>query len=369
MRILNVANVSKEHIRKFHIPFITYMKEQGHIVDVACRMDEPVPECDNAYDLPCDRNPFKGGLIKSIKELCHIIETNDYKAVICNTLTGGIITRGAAACLGKKMPKVYYIVHGLHFFEGAPLSRWALGYPMEKILSLFTDVIITINTADYNMAEKHLNCKDVKQIHGIGCNLEEFRAFNLDNDERVRLRKSFGVEENDLMLVYVAEICENKNQVMLIDALKIIKESLDNVKLVLVGPDHDEGCVRKKVQETNLSDNVCFTGWRDDVSAILKVADIYVASSKSEGLPINLLEAMASNLPVVARDNRGHREIIDNGNNGYLVEKGDFHAMAECVIRLANDDELRERIITQAQSDIEKYDIKNVLKEIESIIC
>lgn len=60
-KLLLVANVSKEHIRKFHIPFILRMKELGWQVDVACKMDAPIPECDHCYNLPCDRNPFVGG--------------------------------------------------------------------------------------------------------------------------------------------------------------------------------------------------------------------------------------------------------------------------------------------------------------------
>ena len=61
-KLIIVANASKEHIRKFCIPLIDQLHESGWTVDVACRMDVPVPECDTAYDLPCDRNPFRGGL-------------------------------------------------------------------------------------------------------------------------------------------------------------------------------------------------------------------------------------------------------------------------------------------------------------------
>ena len=368
MRILNVANVSKEHIRKFHIPFINHMKQQVHTVDDACRMDEPVPECDNAYDLPCDRNPFKGGLIKSIRRLSEIIKYNDYDAVICNTLTGGIITRGTAAFMGKKMPKVFYIVHGLHFFEGASISRWIMGYPMEKVLAPFTDVLITINNADYKMVQKHLNPKEIKKIPGIGCNLDKFRSCQLNSEERNKLRESLGVSEKDLMLIYVAEINDNKNQGMLVKALQMIKADILEAKLVLVGPEHDGGQLRNTVNDTGLSDDVVFAGWRDDVPALLKAADIYVASSKSEGLPINLLEAMASNLPVVAGENRGHCEILDSGKNGYLVEKGDAEAMAELVVRIARDEKLRKELIEQAQSDIEKYASENVHQLLEEIL-
>ena len=85
-KILLVANVAKEHIRKFHIPLIELLKHRGWIVDVACRLDAPVPEADNAYDLPCDRNPFRGGLFKSIDVLREILRKNRYDILLCNTV-------------------------------------------------------------------------------------------------------------------------------------------------------------------------------------------------------------------------------------------------------------------------------------------
>ena len=68
-KVLIVANVSKEHIRKFHIPFISFMRKKGWVVDVACRLDVPVPEASNQFDLPCNRNQFSGGVLKSIIKL------------------------------------------------------------------------------------------------------------------------------------------------------------------------------------------------------------------------------------------------------------------------------------------------------------
>lgn len=95
-KMLIVANVSKEHIRKFHIPFILSMRKEGWIVDVACKMDEDIPECNHAFDLPCERNPFCGGLTKSVKLLKNILQGNSYDVVICNTITGAIVGRLAA---------------------------------------------------------------------------------------------------------------------------------------------------------------------------------------------------------------------------------------------------------------------------------
>lgn len=362
-KLLLVANVSKEHIRKFHIPFILHMRSLGCQVDVACRMDEPVPECDRSFDLPCDRNPFRGGMRKSIAILKGILRENKYDMLICNTVVGSIVARLAVKDLRKSGPKVFYICHGLHFFEGAPWHRWLMGYPTEKLLAHRTDVMITINAADYEMAKKHLNVGAVEQIHGIGIDLSRFRDCVVTQEQKMQLRQSLGIGGSDLVMTYVAEINNNKNQRLLVNALELLRRDFPGIKLLLIGPEHDGGVLRRSAP-----DGVIFAGWRGDIPELLKISDIYVASSKSEGLPINLLEAMACELPVVAAKNRGHCEIIDDGVNGLLVEQGEAGELAERVRWLVEDDALRQKITRQAGMDIGQYETKQVLKELEEIL-
>ena len=362
-KLLLVANVAKEHIRKFHIPFITALRQAGWQVDVACRMDVPVPECDRAYDLPCDRDPFRGGLGKSIAMLKGIIAENGYDVVLCNTVVGSLVARLAAKKFRKKGTKVFYICHGLHFFEGAPLHRWLMGYPMEKLLAPCTDVMITINSADEAMAKKHLKPGAVERIHGIGVDLSRFRGISMTPERRKHLRAELGVGEDTPLLAYVAEINDNKNQKLLVDALALLRREDPRIRLMLIGPEHDGGALRESIPE-----GVLFLGWRDDIAELLHIADIYTASSKSEGLGVNLLEAMACGLPVVAARNRGHCEIIDDGVNGLLCDQGEPGELAERIRWVLEDKKLRTAIVEQAQQDIAKYETKQVLKELEEIL-
>lgn len=366
-KLLIVANVSKEHIRKFHIPFIIRMKEQGWQVDVACRMDAPVPECDNAYDLPCNRNPFGGGVYKSIRLLREILQRNRYNVILCNTVTGSIVARLAARSFRKNGLKVFYINHGLHFFKGAPINRWIMGYPVEKLLAPCTDVLITINSADYDMAKKYLRVAVVERIHGIGVDLRRFRNCQMSEVNKERMRKTLGFSPKDFVLTYVAEINENKNQFMLLEAFNIVSQAIPNTKMLLVGPEHDDGKVRNFICKYGLKDKVLLLGWREDIPELLKISDVYVASSKSEGLGVNIIEAMACNLPVIASKNRGHAEIIRHEVNGFLVEQNDFEEMAAYVLRLSDDAALREAVTKQAQADILKYESNFVLNELQHI--
>ena len=154
---------------------------------------------------------------------------------------------------------------------------------------------------------------------------------------------------------------------MLLEALHYIRQAIPNARMFLVGPEHDGGKVRKFVVRHGLSDSVFLLGWRDDVAKLLKASDVYVASSKSEGLGINLIEAMACDLPVIASKNRGHAEIIQHGINGFLVEQNDAEEMAKYVLEIATDLQLRENITDRAQIDISKYEIEQVLAELDRI--
>lgn len=369
-KFLIVANVSKEHIRKFYIPLIRLLQESGWSVDVACRLDVPVPECDNAYDLPCDRNPFRGGISESVKILKDILSQNEYEILLCSTVVGSIIARLAAATFRKRGLKVIYLCHGLHFFGGAPLSRWIMGYPVEKLLANKTDMMIVINETDLETARKYLNIPVIVKSHGMGVDLSKFRDGALSESDWIERRKELGLSVKDFVLSYVAEIINNKNQMMLVNAFEHIRKEVPNARLLLIGPEHDGGVLRKFVESRGLQNEILFLGWRNDVSDLLHLSDIYVASSKSEGQGLNLIEAMACNLPVIATKNRGHVETVHHERNGFLVESGDYGKMAEYVLRIYNDAERRDSITVQAQQDIEKYETDVAVKELaDMILC
>ena len=160
---------------------------------------------------------------------------------------------------------------------------------------------------------------------------------------------------------------ENKNQEVLLESVSRLKDKYTKIVLVLVGPDHQNGALQQLACDKGIRNNVKFLGWRNDIPELLSMADIYVASSKSEGLGLNLIEAMACGLPVIAYDNRGHRELIDNGKNGFLVNQGNVDLFTDRIIELYEDSETKKRIVHYAQETIDKYETENVLQELWSI--
>lgn len=366
-KILFVANVAKEHINKFHIPTIKEFKNHGWVVDVACSGNAEVPECDHRHYGKWSRSPFSLGTISGTVQLRKIVKENRYDVVYCHTPVGGFVSRFALIGLRNK-PKVVYFAHGFHFYKGVSKVVWFTIYPIEKMLSHFTDLLITLNNEDYELAvQKFSTHAKIIQVPGIGVDFS--RLFLEDKNKiRIQYRKDFNVM-GETVLIYIAELIENKNQKMLIDVIKKISEKHENVILMLVGPDHMDGVYQKYAKVCGVDDKVIFTGWRSDIGALLAMSDICVASSIREGFGINLIEAMHAGLPVVAVDNRGHKSIIEDGKNGFLVPINNVDIMADCVLQLLSNHLKIEKF---SNIDIDKYNAetiaKNLYKEINSII-
>lgn len=363
-KLLFVANVVKEHILKFHVPTIRRLKEMGWTVDVAASGEEEVPYCDRQIRGEWKRSPFTPDTFKGIRQLERIIDEGDYDIVYCHTPVGALVARIAARKARRRGVKVVYFAHGFHFFTGAPLINWLLFYPVEKLLARHTDLLITLNDEDYTRAKRVFPKLPVRQVPGVGVN---FARLEIENPQAAReeLRRQWGIPQDALVLIYVAELIPNKNQSMLFEALKEIHKTRTDTYLVLVGPDHADGHFQRLAQQMGVAEFVVFTGWRSDIGACLRAADIGVASSKREGLALNIVEAMHCGLPVVATDNRGHVPIIRDGENGFLVHVGESEKMAARVLQLAGDPQLRARF---AQADVSRFGSDAVSQQIIDIL-
>lgn len=363
-KILFVANVAKEHINKFHLPTIKELKKRGWQVDVACEADVEVPYCDHLYAAKWKRTPFTVKTLQGVKQLKNILNKEYYDVVYCHTPVGGFVARAACSEARKKGTKVIYFAHGLHFFDGAPKKNWIF-YQIEQFMAYKTDAMFLLNDEDYWRVKREFNSKlFVKEFPGIGV---DFNRISVENPKAVRsrYRNNLHLNQDDIVLIYIAELITNKNQGYLLKALKKIKEIKNNVKLLLVGPDHSEGKYVEMAQQMGISEDVIFAGWRNDVGALLCTSDICVASSIREGFGINLVEAMYHGLPVVAVKNRGHSTVIQDGKNGFLVSLDDSDKMAERVIEIIDNKEIREKF---SGIDVSKYDARDVAIDIVNTI-
>ncbi|HDR7601918.1 glycosyltransferase family 4 protein [Bacillus mycoides] len=351
------------HFKAFHLPYMKWFKEQGWEVHVAAAGNIELPYVDKKYDISIQRSPLQFKNIKAYKELKDIIDENQYKIIHCHTPMGGAVARLAARKSRKHGTKVLYTAHGFHFCKGAPLANWLLYYPIEKMLANYTDCLITINQEDYNLAvQRKFKVPKIEQIHGVGVDTEYFKP--VSEAQKNCLRIEMGYKPDDFLMFYAAEFNKNKNQQFLIRSLALIKDHVPNARLLLAGNGPLINDCKNLAKQMGVFEMIDFLGYRNDIAKILPICDISVASSLREGLPVNIMEAMACGLPVIASENRGHKELIQNGVNGWTVGREDIQTMAEKIKYLAENSSL-QGIFGESGREIIKnnYAVNKVLEE------
>lgn len=361
MKLLIVANFAKEHINKFHIPTIKKFVDAGWQVDVACRADADVPYCSHLYDIGCVRNPFHPLSIAAVNTLKKVIENSYYDCIHCHTLTGRYIGTMAAKRSLKKGIKLIVTYHGFNFYKGSsPLTKVLI--PAENYMAKYIDLAFFNNSEDIQFAKRFQLGKSVFCPPSI--NESKYIEKDKHRVNRHKTREQLGFDPSDIVLTYVAELNKNKNQMLLLNTLSILKQRNIQCKLMLIGPDHSSGVISSAIKKKGLSDSVLLLGWRESVCSLLCASDIYVASSIREGFGVNLLEAIICELPILATNNRGHREIVIDGFNGYLCPLGMPEIFAEKVAKLISDKILARTFI---ENGIKRY-YENFSRKTEDII-
>lgn len=360
-KVLFTATVDS-HIQLFHIPYLKYFKEKGYEVHVATNGDEPIEYCDKKHKVSFEKSPFKINNLKAIKQLKKIINEEKYDIIHTHTPMGSVVTRLAANQARKKYKtRVIYTAHGFHFYKGAPKKNWLMFYPVEKLLSRYTDDLITINKEDYNLAKSKFKT-NVYYVPGVGIDESKF-DFEMTANEKQKLRKSLGIKKDDFVMTYVARLDKNKNQLFLIEAMEQIVKKYKNIHLLLIGKDELNGYYQKKCSKKGLNNNIHFLGFREDIPKILKIANIAVASSFREGLPVNIMEAMYVGLPIVATSSRGTNDLIENNVNGFIVEQNDSKDLLDKINKIYQNNINIKELRKNSKAKSKEYLLKNILNE------
>ncbi|WP_274648610.1 glycosyltransferase family 4 protein [Paenibacillus humicola] len=354
------------HFKAFHLPVLKWFKQCGWEVHVAASGELDLPLADLKFNLPISRSPFHSRNWKAYKQLRSIIRQQDYDLIHCHTPMGGVLARLAAREARKAGTKVIYTAHGFHFCKGAPLQNWLLYYPIEKLLARLTDCLITINNEDFSLAvSRRFNAGRIAHIHGVGVDTDRFQPVSLS--EKLRLREDSPYSPDDQLLFCAAEFNRNKNQRVLIEAIARLKDEMPQVKLLLAGEGPMLNECRRLTAELGVAERIHFLGYRADIDKLLPMCDAAVSGSLREGLPVNVMEAMACGLPVVAARNRGHLELIIDQRNGYIANPHDAVDFSARIRLLCESAELRRRMGSESLKLVQKYNLNQVLDELCNI--
>ena len=364
-KVLLVATVVKIHVNVFHIPCLKMFQEQGWETWVCSRndFDNPkdcvIPHCDHYIDIPFERNPLKPGNVKAYRMLRKIVEKEQFDLIYCHTPVGAMLARLAGISARKKGTKVIYMAHGFHFYSGAPFLNWILYYPVEKFLSRFTDGLITINQEDYRRAQKFHAGKTIL-IPGVGIDLDKFQK---KEPTRQEIRNKLGIPERKIILMSVGELTKRKNHMAVIEALACLEEY--DILYVVCGDGPMKARLRARAEELGVRERVKLLGFRKDIAELHKMADIFVFPSLQEGLPVAVMEAMASGLPIVASKIRGNEDLISNNQGGYLVNPMDSEQVAKAIEKMIQNPKKRKKMEERNLEIITKYGQETVLQKMD----
>ncbi|WP_394895924.1 glycosyltransferase family 4 protein [Clostridium paraputrificum] len=311
------------------------------------------------------RNPLDRKNIKAYKQILELMINEKYDLIHCNTPTGGMLGRLCAKKIGHK--KVIYMARGFHFFKGAPIKNWIIYYPIEKILARFyTDCLITINKEDYELAKRKFRLRNgsnmIYKVNGSGVDLNEFIY---DENIRWEIRKKNNISDEDVVLLSVGEINDNKNHITIINAIKKLESK--NIKFFIAGQGPQSDGLKDIIDKLGLNKKVKLLGYIPNVKEWYSAADIFVFPSKREGFGRAAIEAMNVGLPIITSNVHGIKDYSINGISGFANDPLDVKAFSRSIEILVEDKELRRKIGKNNMDLCKRYDVNNAAQDISNI--
>ena len=358
------------HLANFHLPFMGLLRAQGYEIHAAAfpdghkhRVEETASRC---WDISFSRLLFSPANLKAFLQMRRLIRAHSFKLIHVNSPISAFIVR-LAARKAERGPLIY-MVHGFHFYRGAPWLTWVLYFPMEWLAAFWTDGMIVLNEEDRQTARylRAISADRVFLLPGVGLPTAGFRQ-PLGTGERESLLSQLGIPADSRCVLCVAELNRNKNQRQLIRAWPEVLRAVPGAVLLLAGEGAGEEALRREVGQLALQERIFFLGFRGDIPALLQLAEVVALASYREGMPRALMEAAAAGRPVVATDVRGSRDVVEDGRTGFLVPVGDNSATARKIVFLLKNPEQAAQMSSAALQKSRNYELEAIVKEMSVI--
>ena len=174
-------------------------------------------------------------------------------------------------------------------------------------------------------------------------NGRDLGSYDASRPVRNEVRREFGITEKQFVVIQVARLDRLKDYPTALQAMRRVVQERPDARLLVVGDGEERARLKRMAQSLDLCEYVRFIGSRNDVPRLLQAADVFLLSSISEGIPLTLIEAMATGIPCVATKVGGVPEVIVDGQTGVLSEAGNAAGLATGLLRLARDSRLRHQ--------------------------
>ena len=359
MKIIEITNVDFS-LRHFLLPLMRAIRARGHEAVGGCAegplLDGVRAEGFRVIAIPFVRRLSPLAHVRAFASLVDILRAEKPDIVHGHMPISGFLARLAARVAG--VPTVAYTCHGFLFnHASSSLPRRALSFVMEWTAARVTDVFMTVSDAEARDARRlGISSRAVAVLNG-----RDPGVFRPDAMARARIRADLGVPPDRVVVIAVSRLVWHKGYPELAAAMRSVPEA----ELWVVGErlDSDRGAdMIALLRAAGLGFRLRLLGYREDIPALLAAADIFTLPSRFEGLPMSVIEAMLTGLPVVATNVRGPDEQVEHGVTGLKVPPGDAAALGSALATLARDPAAQVRMGEAGrQRALDCYDEAKVL--------
>jgi glycosyltransferase involved in cell wall biosynthesis len=324
---------------------IRFLRDVGYEVTAICSpgpyIRDLVAEGIDVHPIPMARELSPLADARSLRALVrHFTEAN-YAGVITHTPKAGIL--GPLAARLARVPVVIHTVHGLLVHDRMPLLRRVVGLAIERFTAAFSDYLFFQSRDDIAFARRS-RLKPISRLLYLGNGIDPQRfSRKKDPGLRASIRRRVGVPETAFVVGTVGRLVWEKGYAELFRAAAILAEKYREMCVVVIGsvePDQRDGLTPQDLDRLRGRSNLRFLGHRHDLPELYAMMDLFILPSHREGIPRSLMEASAMELPVIASDIRGCREVVVDGVTGLLVPVRDAAALAAAIARLYRQPEV-----------------------------
>ena len=355
-------------LRSFLLPFVKHFRAQGWLVDgMACGILDDV-KCvaafDHVWDVNLSRNPLDPqNFLRAPDTIRQIVEQGQYDIVHVHTPVAALVTRYALNGLRKNNNvKVIYTAHGFHFHIGGNPVTNQVFIAIEKLAGSWTDYLIVINHEDKEAAHRYhlLPTEHIHYMPGIGVNISSYDRQQVSEADIDRVRQELGLLPGDSLLLAIAEFTPNKRHQDMLQALAKLQRP--NIHLALAGEGSPEFLaeIKRLINELGIKNQVHFLGFRSDIPTLICSSTAVLLTSKREGLPRSIMEALCLGTPVIGTAIRGISDLLAD-NSGLLVNVGDVTALASAMNWILDHPQEAQEMAKRGRARIFNYDINNIL--------
>lgn len=336
MKIIEVANVDFS-LRHFVLPLMKALRARGHdVIGVSADgmlLDDIRAEGFRVIPLPFQRSLSPRAQWRAFWSLLQLFRAERPDMVHGHMPISGFLARIAAWTCG--VPRIAYTCHGFLFNQPGPWPRRAASFLMEWIAGKITDVYMTVSTEEAQDASRlWIN----RRSHAVG-NGRDPAIFHPDANARARVRAEMGVPKDRVVVTALSRLVREKGYAELIEAMQTVDAELWVVGERLAS-DHG-GDIEQCFTKSSLGPRLRRLGYRTDIPAILAASDIFTLPSYFEALPMSIIEAMLTGLPVVSTQVRGPRSQVIEGETGLLVPARTIAPLSEALQAFATNPTLR----------------------------